>query len=271
MSPIGEVMWRLYPWVAPRSTSDMVDATKSGLRFTELLFGVDSPASARARLHLGHYLLKDDRAEEAIGLFDETLRLYRSRLGPDHRETVIAEDGLAISLYRAGRYEQELPLLEHIIAKADRTEPTRDWRNIHRLGVTLARLERYDEALPKLEESLFGLRSSLGPNDPWTLGTMKWIAYILTRRGDLTRAIELRQSVLDGYASSLGPGHPDSITAMYVLATYLHIAGRDSEARALAGSVLDWKRRVGIEQDEEAGKVRDFLALIDGRLDRSDC
>jgi len=109
------------------------------------------------------------RAQDAIKLFEETLRLRKARLGPDHPETLISLMGL-IASYAAAEAESLNSSLDFAIQ------------------LTNARDD------PELTYQL--MKDQLGPDHPDTLMCMNSLAYSYIAIGNATKAVAILQDAL---------------------------------------------------------------------------
>ena len=80
------------------------------------------------------------KLDQALPLYEETLKLRKAKLGPDHPDTLGSMGNLAIAYHRAGKLDQALPLFE---------------------------------------ETLKLMKARLGPDDPFTLNAMSNLAAII--------------------------------------------------------------------------------------------
>jgi tetratricopeptide (TPR) repeat protein len=158
------------------------------------------------------------RHADAIKLYEETLVLQKSTLGPDHPDTLRSMMNLANSYYALGRHADALQLHEETLAlKKAKLGPdnpaTQD--SMHFLAVSYESLGRHAEALNLHEETLRLRQAKLGPDHPVTLGCMNSLAWFLATAPDAklrdpTRALRLAKAVVQhtpkngGYWNTLG-------------------------------------------------------------------
>ena len=53
--------------------------------------------------------------DQALPLFEETLKLVKAKLGPDHPDTLTSMNNLASAYQAAGKLDQALPLFEETL------------------------------------------------------------------------------------------------------------------------------------------------------------
>ena len=64
--------------------------------------------------------------DQSIPLFEETLRLRKAKLGPDHPDTLAVQADLGVNYCDAGRFADAIPLLEEVHQKGrEDPEPAR--------------------------------------------------------------------------------------------------------------------------------------------------
>jgi tetratricopeptide (TPR) repeat protein len=94
--------------------------------------------------------------DRALPLFEETLALMKSKLGPDHPDTLTAANDLAATYWSAKRLDRSIPLLEECLAlqrvKSGEDHPYTMMTKAN-LGVNYRKAGRLTEALPLLEEA----------------------------------------------------------------------------------------------------------------------
>jgi tetratricopeptide (TPR) repeat protein len=86
-----------------------------------------------------------------VPLFEETLKLRRSKLGPDHPDTLHSAFVLAGAYREARKYDRALPLLEEIVKRRKKTfGPTDDEAIRYMIDLVQAYDAdgKYDQALP---------------------------------------------------------------------------------------------------------------------------
>jgi tetratricopeptide (TPR) repeat protein len=74
------------------------------IRRQRITYGDSSEATADSLNRLGVLLADDDRAPEALPMFEESLRIRARRYGPDHPSTIATAQNLAAAYHVVGRY-----------------------------------------------------------------------------------------------------------------------------------------------------------------------
>jgi tetratricopeptide (TPR) repeat protein len=139
------------------------------------------------------------KLDMALPLFEQTLKVRKAKLGPDHPDTLNSMDNLAIVYQDAGKLDMALPLYE----------------------VTL-----------KLR------KAKIGPDHPDTLKSMSHLAgaYRLTHKPDL--ALPLFEEALRLRKAKQGPDHADTLSSMSDLAQSLVQLDRGPEALPIIDECL---------------------------------
>src|SRR5262249_13966871 len=94
--------------------------------------------------------------DRALPLLEETLRLEKARLGPDHPKTLVAMSNLALSYRNAGRLHASIPLMLECLKRQEKKLGRDHYVTlvmVNNLGAFYRDAGQLDEALPLLEES----------------------------------------------------------------------------------------------------------------------
>jgi tetratricopeptide (TPR) repeat protein len=155
----------------------------------------DQPVvEAEVRDTLGLTYLYLGEVPQAIRQFDRSLELFRTKLGPDHPDTLTSRSNLAAAYARGGR-----------VADAVRMH----------------------------EETLRLRTAKLGPDHPDTLTSRNNLAVAYEAAGRMADALRMKAETLDLMAIKLGPDHPLTLIGRNNLALACGAAGRTAEAIAL--------------------------------------
>jgi tetratricopeptide (TPR) repeat protein len=115
------------------------------------------------------------RTKEALPLFEETFKLTKAKLGPEHPDTLDYMNNLAVAYQGAGRAEEALPLFEESFklrkAKLGLQHPD-TLASMNNLAGTYRDAGRFDNALPLFEQTLKLRRAQLGSEHPDTVWSM---------------------------------------------------------------------------------------------------
>ena len=164
----------------------------------------------------------------ALPLLEETLKLYKAKLGSDHPHTLTSMNNLAEAYQDTGKLDRALPLSRRR-SSSEGEARTRASRHAHqheqpRLAYQAA--GKPDLALPLFEETLELRKAKLGPEHPDTLASMNNLAVAYQAAGKLDLALPLFEETLKLRKAKLGPEHPDTLLSMDNLAWAYQAAGK---------------------------------------------
>jgi eukaryotic-like serine/threonine-protein kinase len=176
------------------------------------------------------------RRQEALQLNEETLKIRKAKLGPDHPDTLGSMVNLANSYGAAGRTQEALQLREETLqlmkAKLGPDHPS-TMSSMVNLGASYAKAGRAQEALKLFEETLQLQKAKLGPDHPDTLGSMNNLAISYAAAGRIQEALKLREETLQLRKAKLGPDHSRTLASMndlaQLLATVSDVKSRDPQ------------------------------------------
>lgn len=180
-----------------------------------------------------HAVGKFDRA---LPLYEETLALQKSKLGPDYPDTLTSMNNLAGGYRRAKRLDRSIPLFEECL-KLRRVKSGEDHPDTMlvkaNLGVNYRDAGRLAEALPLLEEANRAVRE---------YPTLRWVreplldAYMKAGRSD--EAAALAKEMLNEARAALPPGSPQ-LAGMLAQAGLLLLKTKNwAEAEAVVREAL---------------------------------
>jgi tetratricopeptide (TPR) repeat protein len=138
------------------------------------------------------------RLSEASALYEATLKLYKLKLGPDHRETLRSRGNLAEAYADAGRLSEAESLYQHTLArrrKTDKPDSPLLAGDLTRFGYHLLQQSRWSEAEPLLREAL-AIRAKATPDDWVRHESMSLLGGALLGQG---RHAEAEPLVVAGY------------------------------------------------------------------------
>ncbi len=119
--------------------------------------------------NLGMANYEAGKLDRATPIFEQTLALRKSKLGPDHSDTLASIGNLAMAYWAAHRLDRSIPLFEEAL-KVERIKSGEDHPDTLKLkanlGVNYTSAGRLAEALPLLEETLTRASQSLESTTP---------------------------------------------------------------------------------------------------------
>jgi serine/threonine protein kinase/lipopolysaccharide biosynthesis regulator YciM len=194
----------------------------------------DQPVvEASIRDTLGSTYLFLGEPELAIRQKERCRQLRRQVHGPDHPDTLVAMNNLAVAYQDAGRLE---------------------------------------DARRLLEEALEVMKAKLGPDHESTLSCMNNLASVYTSFGQLGRAIALHEQAVETRRVRLGADHPDSLSSMNNLALAYNRAGQLDRAIALEEQTVELRRvTLGADHPATLLSMNNLAISYDhaGQLDRA--
>jgi CHAT domain-containing protein/tetratricopeptide (TPR) repeat protein len=123
----------------------------------------------------------------------------------------------AAQLYRDGRYDEAIQLVESIVARSERSagaESAQTAMALNNLGLLLFKKGDYLGAEPKYKRALEILERVRGPNDPNLAVTLDNLGLLYIEMGDLSRAKEQLLRALTIFFETLGEdNHHTGVTA----------------------------------------------------------
>jgi serine/threonine protein kinase/lipopolysaccharide biosynthesis regulator YciM len=173
-----------------------------------------------------HYLGEPSRA---IRQLEAALALRTAKLGPDHPDTLAAQNDLALAHRDDGRLDLAIPMLERTLeARAARLGPDHPSTLATRNNLALAYQDngRLDRAIPLLEQTVAARTTRLGADHPDTLATQNGLAVAYQDNGRLDRAIPLFERTRAAQVARLGADHPSTLSTQKNLANAYKAAGR---------------------------------------------
>ena len=174
--------------------------------------GPDHPSTLPSRSNLAGAYCDAGRLDDAIALYEQTLKDFEGLLGPDHPYTLQARNNLAYAYQDAGRL---------------------------------------NEAITLHEQNLEDTNRLLGPDHPDTLTSRLNLASAYQDAGRLNEAITLYEQNLKDLEGLLGPDHPHTLQARNNLASAYRAAGRFDDADSLFKTPSDSEEdeQDGTEED----------------------
>jgi tetratricopeptide (TPR) repeat protein len=203
--------------------------------------GPDHPDTLTITNNLAAAYQAAGKLDQALPLYEETLKFMQAQWGPDDPHTLTSMNNLAAAYQAAGRFQQALPLfLETVrLLKAKRGHDHPVTINcMNNLAQAYQAAGQLDQALPLFEETLQIAKVRLGPDHPDTLINMGNLAAGYRAAGRFDQALPLFEETLKLMKHKLGVTHPDTLTSMNNLAECYQAAGRIAQALPLFEETL---------------------------------
>ena len=189
---------------------------------------------ARTLLSLQFWALYDlnelgDSTSQAIAIGKPLVADSQRVLGPDHPDTLTAQNNLAVAYQQADRAAEAIPLFERTLEALQRRlgpEHPDAVTARNNLAVAYREAGRAAEAIPLLERTLEALQRRLGPGHPDAVTARNNLAVAYREAGRAAEAIPLFERTLAALQRLLGPEHPDVVNARNNLASARQEAAR---------------------------------------------
>jgi tetratricopeptide (TPR) repeat protein len=229
---------------SPRDVTDAAVTALTEAAFLRRAKGIDGfvawlEAASRIVIDAGRY-------SSAAQWWRETLDVVEASLGPDHPDTAMSLNNLALLLWHQGDYEGARPLYERALAICEKVLGAEHPLTAAGLS-NLAHLLRAEGDLagarPLSERALEIREKALGAEHPDTAASLNNLASLLQDQGDYEGARPLYERALAITEKALGAEHPLTSTSLNNLALLLQLQGDYEGARPLheRGLAIDEK------------------------------
>jgi serine/threonine protein kinase len=213
---------------------------------------IGEPATvARLRHVLANALNNLGESKKAIELHTKVRAAREKLLGPDHPDTLLSMNNLAVAYQDAGQLDLALPLFEETLRlRTARRGPEHPETLLSRYNLARAyrRAGKHDVAQRRFEETLKLLKARLGPDHRTTLECMVALAQGYQFDGKLDVAMPLFEEAHQRCMTTLGADHPDTLHATLDLALAYRAEGKPDVALPLIEDNLKRaKARLGAE------------------------
>ncbi|KAK3937341.1 putative kinesin light chain [Diplogelasinospora grovesii] len=169
------------------------------------------------RKTLGRAYYDEGWWEEAKKLQVQVMKTSKTKLGPDHPDTLTSINNLASTYRDQGRWE-EAKKLQVQVMKTSKTKLGPDHPNtlmsMNNLASTLWKQGRWEEAEKVQVQVMETYKAKLGADHPDTLIHMHNLAFIWKHQGRHTDALALVKSCLQARQRVLGLNHPDTLSSL---------------------------------------------------------
>jgi len=193
------------------------------------------------------------------------------RLLPEDESSQKSALALALILWRRGKVDEALALLEPVVALrreiyGDGSMETITARNV--LGMVLRGQGRNEEAIALYRDILVAADGSIGPRDPQTLMIRNNLAVALGMVGERDEALELFESVWRTRREVLGTAHDHTLSTLANLARSHYVRGNYARAEELTRESLEAHLLTLDPDHPQVLKTRSELADTLVQLDR---
>jgi tetratricopeptide (TPR) repeat protein len=203
---------------------------------------------------------------QARPLYERALAINEKVLGPDHADTALSLNNLALLLQDQDELAAARPLHERALAireKALGPEHPDTAESLNNLALLLQAEGDLAGARPLFERALAIYQKVLGPDHPSTATGFNNLALLLQAQGDLAGARLLYERALAIYEKVLGPDHPSTAASLNNLAFLLETQGERAAAQPLYERVLAIDEKVlGPDHPATASDLSSLARLL---------
>ena len=213
-------------------------------------------ALGQAYVELGQYKKAEQHAARAV-------KLRLDGLGPEHAETIAAQNALGWALYRLGQPEKARALLTPVLDTARKAGWDRSTWTPSRRCTTWPQPSTNPEEKRDLNEQVLAIRKrELGPGHPKTLATMNNLAGTWAAVGELEKAKLLYEETLAVELRDQ-PNHPTGSMAMSNLFFIYQQLGQFDRAIDMGRSLMEGRIRVlGLAHPFTQESIRRYLGVV---------
>lgn len=203
---------------------------------------------------------------QAQSLFERSIKLGRSSVGPDNPETLSTMKDLSWTLFQQGRLTEAESLQRRLLERERHvlgSEHKETLRTMGQLAITLCEEGNCAEAEELDRNVLKSTKRVAGPEAFDTLAVMDNLSMLLDLEGKLTEAEKLEQETLEIQVRVFGLENLGTISSMINLASIQRDLGQYDQAEELFRQTLDLEARVlGPNQPETAETKYDLACLL---------
>ena len=233
---------------------------------TEMADATASSECADLLNRAGSYFHGRAAYSEARPLYERALAIREKVLGPEHPDTAMSLNNLAVLLQDQGDLAGARPLFERALAIREKVlgpEHPDTATSLNNLAGLLQDQGDLAGARPLFERALAIREKVLGPEHPDTATSLNNLAGLLRDQGDLAGARPLYERALAIREKVLGPEHPDTAKSLNNLADLLRSQGDLAGARPLYERALAICEKVlGPEHPDTATSLNNLALLL---------
>lgn len=204
---------------------------RTGAARLAALIGPAASQTIRIREALAHCLAEQNRAEESVAIWRETIALRRAE--GDSPDLADSLSGLSVVLVRTGEYrEAETAAREALAVRLRFFGETSNFTGLayNNLGLVLMESGRLEEAAAMFGRAVEVIKASGVANPDEMIAILANLGNVLVRYGETGQAIEVLRQVMAIAERAFGPGHIRTVLARNNLAAALGKHGLRKEA-----------------------------------------
>ncbi|CUS13685.1 unnamed protein product, partial [Tuber aestivum] len=201
--------------------------------------------------HMGLYFLDKGSYNNAEIQFRRCIALRgkggRKILGPDHPDTLMSANSLAVVLRNRGKHDESEAMHRHTMERRKKIlgpDHPDTLMSANNLAIVLQDQGKHDEAEAMHRFTLERRVKILGPDHSDTLGSTNNLAIVLQAQGRHDESQAMYQLTLEGQEKILGPDHPDTLMSANNLAIALQNQGKHDEAAVMYRRTLERRKKI---------------------------
>ncbi|MBF0107693.1 MAG: tetratricopeptide repeat protein [Magnetococcales bacterium] len=171
----------------------------------------------------------------ALPLARRALEIRENTLGPDHPDTIVSLNNLAMLHKEMGNHAAAIPLARRILTIRENTlgpDHPDTARSLNNLASLNKNIGAFSEAESSYKRALTIRENTLGPDHPDTATSLNNLAMLYREMGNPIAALPLAQRAMTIWEKSLGPDHPQTATGLNNLALLYQDMGDQDEAQS---------------------------------------
>jgi serine/threonine protein kinase/Tfp pilus assembly protein PilF len=232
-------------------------------------FAGRAATEAAIRLTLGDAYLALGEYAAAQKHLEQSLALRKQTVGPDHPDTLVVMNDLAVAYLARGRFDEAEALhrqaLEGYRARLGADDPA-TLKALNSLAALDQARGRFDEAEALHRQALEGYRARFGADHPATAEALNNLAWLNLARRRYDEAEALCRQAVAVQRAKLGADHPATLLSLDLLARLHHARGRYDEAQGLFEQVLAARRAaLGADHPEVLQSMNGLARLFQDR------
>jgi serine/threonine-protein kinase len=211
--------------------------------------GDDHPFVLQTLVALGELLRLQGRPREGLELQREAANLAPEVLGPEHPDTMVIFNNLALNLDAVGELDEAEKVYVMMLPRM-RSKLGENHHNsllfASNYGLLLQKKQKLDEAEAIFRQTAPRMDEALGPDHHDTLLIRSNLAWLRAQRGDLVESEAIYREVVRRAQDALGPNHPVTPYLGMRLGQVLSMAGKWAEAEPYLADADAFARAQGV-------------------------
>lgn len=205
-------------------------------------FDFEFASATRLLNESGYYLKARGQYSEAEPFYRLSLAVRERALGPEHPDTALILNNLAVLYGEQQRYEEAEPLIRRALTIREKilgSDHLATATSMNNLAENYRNQGKYQEAKPLFERALAVIERVQGPEHPMTASALNNLALLSLAQGNYAEAERLLLRALHIDEKALGTDHPDIAIDFHNLGDLYSLQERYSEAESLYRRAVD--------------------------------